>query len=967
MSPKSLPKVALAKPAVVKPTAQPTAQPAPKQAPSVLKPPAKKLEPLPSCGFAVGGSKKGELPLKTEKRARGKKVTIIPNVLGDATKLVKTLQALLGVGGIARQAEKGEWMVEVQGDQISRVTKCLLDFHCLQGISREAMEKLRKEQQAESTQKGVLIVDRTAQSKYLAQTQAPDGGRTKDDGERLRALEADFYEHFWDVKGSADDMSDVWEETLSGERSERTEEKTVPQTDAELMVSLKVLGMFAEPGWAVRDFHRQLEESGTSLKRGLMPKSRDVNEGPGRKQVDSNLHSRQKHSDWKSSTGAKGFRFTPAAKAITAYERGEALQPEEKVQNAPAPGMVVEEDEHGGLVAMFSFSLPFAVPASRLTEEEVLILRKRALCSVERPIGADLDRIHTILPGVQCSLDCSTFGIDLALSECRFMDHRGNASAEGCGESAKDKPSKKGPTDAEKEEMKLEKKLREICALRNRSLEPGAEPLEKLQAEKVARRCELFQTVAELKLRRAEKELMKVFKKHEQGFRDAFWERETETQFGDNLDRDRLAPAQNEPFGSFDESSRDGPITVSTDGVEAESRVQRWTGLRVHLAVAVGEVAAFAIEVVSGLVRLGWAASGGSVGDLGSDGKGFGYGGTGRKVHAGAFEEYGQALQAGDVVHCEAEREDGRVRVGFARNGEALGVAFDLSEEEVFGVSADKAFCAALCGKGFKVRIVSAECMPLDEAPGLPDFVEFDPPRPAIVVADFSDDSVEEDDLLRLWEGDTVQVASDDGAGSLFGYFLDIDDGGWFPRECVRFLDEALDEADSAADDDWAADAAACAEEIASGGDGAWIEQRPGGASWGAAPDPPSAVDWGEPSEGAESPSAPSSAATRFSPPQRAVERDPAVDEARSLPTSSASRDVVLLSKAAAVSSCVDGLVEWLASLSLERYKAAAFAWCEEEGAVTLDEVKENWEDFSQALSLRPLEKKRLAKAMASI
>lgn len=56
-----------------------------------------------------------------------------------------------------------------------------------------------------------------------------------------------------------------------------------------------------------------------------------------------------------------------------------------------------------------------------------------------------------------------------------------------------------------KEEAKLEKKLREISALRSR--QQSGEVLEKLQAEKVNRRAELFGQVAELKLRRGHEEL----------------------------------------------------------------------------------------------------------------------------------------------------------------------------------------------------------------------------------------------------------------------------------------------------------------------------------------------------------------------------------------------------------------------------------------------------------------------------
>ena len=44
--------------------------------------------------FVVAATKKGELPVKTEKRSRGKKVTVITNVKGEAAKLLSALQSL---------------------------------------------------------------------------------------------------------------------------------------------------------------------------------------------------------------------------------------------------------------------------------------------------------------------------------------------------------------------------------------------------------------------------------------------------------------------------------------------------------------------------------------------------------------------------------------------------------------------------------------------------------------------------------------------------------------------------------------------------------------------------------------------------------------------------------------------------------------------------------------------------------
>ena len=55
-------------------------------------------------------------------------VTIIGNVTGDATRLARALQTMLGVGGSVRQAEKGAWCVEVQGVREPRSPK-RYEFH----------------------------------------------------------------------------------------------------------------------------------------------------------------------------------------------------------------------------------------------------------------------------------------------------------------------------------------------------------------------------------------------------------------------------------------------------------------------------------------------------------------------------------------------------------------------------------------------------------------------------------------------------------------------------------------------------------------------------------------------------------------------------------------------------------------------------------------------------------------------
>jgi len=58
----------------------------------------------------------------------------------------------------------------------------------------------------------------------------------------------------------------------------------------------------------------------------------------------------------------------------------------------------------------------------------------------------------------------------------------------------------------------------------------------------------------------------------------------------------------------------------------------------------------------------------------------------------------------------------------------------------------------------------------------------------------------------------------------------------------------------------------------------------------------------------------------------------------------------------------VPDLEEWLQELRLEEYVVAAAKWCSEMGAVALEEIAENIEDFSADISLKPIERQRVQK-----
>lgn len=812
---------------------------------------------LPPCGFAVGGTKKGDLVLKVEKRARGKKVTVIPNVTGDATKLVRALQSLLGVGGTVRQAENRTFSVEVQGEQTTRVEKVLLDFQCIRGVSSSGLEDVRTRSDPKRTDSAV---DRSAATKFLAQTQG--GKPLSAEEERRRALEqeADFYGRLWATVGNSD-MSDVWEESLS--ENLRVESESIPVTQelGDLNVSLKALGMLAECGRAIKEFW---DTSGFTIqqfrKMALNPGAHLLDDGPGRRVVPSNLRSRQKLTDFRSGGARGGSYFSAPCSAIDEYEKGKARGKGEKdAAEHPVTDedvkMIVKTEEEGWYTASLSYVAPLPIPKSRLPDNERQTVAKRALKSLQEPLNEALAGIETLLPGVTCQLDCNTFGLDLFLRECDFVF-------------APKKDTGKPPSTLDKEEMKLEKKLREILVLRRRKVE--GEVLEKLQDEKIAKRQELFEQVAELKLRKAEKELLKIFKRSTQAFQETFWELEFPALYSeDSTDGDRGSRQQ---FGLFNESACEGPIVISSDGTRAESRSPQWVGVPLLLQVHNAEVGAFAVEVLEGLLRLGWAAPNAAIGDLGSSSGSFGFGGTGKKVTAGKFEAYGKPFTAGDVIHCEAEREGGRLKIGYAKNQEPLGLAFDVPDE----LKPTSGIVGVVCGKSFKARLLFAECVPLDEATGLENFTDYDPPLLAVALTDFRTEATDSEDQWELLTGETVHISSSDGEGWLFGYFLEPEDGAWLPVDSVRILGE-----DSAQDE---------------------------GDDWGAPP----VADF-------EACSAP----------------DP-----------------------------IPGLQEWLQDLSLQKYSEGVAQWCTENGAVELEEVIECWEDLAVFLNLKPLERKRLEKAV---
>jgi translation initiation factor 1 (eIF-1/SUI1) len=76
--------------------------------------------------YTVTRTKKGKLPITYENRSKGKKVTVVSNISGNAEQLLAELRRRLGVGGVSRGA-----FIELQGDQQKFVEQFLNKHPCV--------------------------------------------------------------------------------------------------------------------------------------------------------------------------------------------------------------------------------------------------------------------------------------------------------------------------------------------------------------------------------------------------------------------------------------------------------------------------------------------------------------------------------------------------------------------------------------------------------------------------------------------------------------------------------------------------------------------------------------------------------------------------------------------------------------------------------------------------------------------
>lgn len=81
-------------------------------------------------------------------------------------------------------------------------------------------------------------------------------------------------------------------------------------------------------------------------------------------------------------------------------------------------------------------------------------------------------------------------------------------------------------------------------------------------------------------------------------------------------------------------------------------------------------------------VRVGWSAEEASL-QLGEDSISYGYDNSGKSCTASNFSDYGVTFTEGDVIGCYLDFESEEKTISYTKNGEDLGTAFTLSEEDL--------------------------------------------------------------------------------------------------------------------------------------------------------------------------------------------------------------------------------------------------------------------------------------------
>jgi ATP-dependent RNA helicase DDX1 len=154
---------------------------------------------------------------------------------------------------------------------------------------------------------------------------------------------------------------------------------------------------------------------------------------------------------------------------------------------------------------------------------------------------------------------------------------------------------------------------------------------------------------------------------------------------------------------------RDVSLAVSPDGFRVQARGEReWAGCRATIGVTSGKHYFEAVVADDGLVRVGWSTKEGKLDGLGGDVHSWGFGGTGKKSHAGTFSAYGPnggtAYAKDDVIGCLLDFDGGTIR--FTKNGRDVDGA-----EEAFHFDERKLRAVGMPGKRKNTKAPSASAL----------------------------------------------------------------------------------------------------------------------------------------------------------------------------------------------------------------------------------------------------------------
>jgi len=125
---------------------------------------------------------------------------------------------------------------------------------------------------------------------------------------------------------------------------------------------------------------------------------------------------------------------------------------------------------------------------------------------------------------------------------------------------------------------------------------------------------------------------------------------------------------------------KDQNLGIDESGLVCQStHPKAWCGSRSSMGVTgKGKYYYEAKIKTDGLCRVGWSTGNATL-NLGTDDKGFGFGGTGKKSNSGKFEDYGESFTLNDVIGCFIELDSGTIH--FSKNGKEFPIAYQIPEK----------------------------------------------------------------------------------------------------------------------------------------------------------------------------------------------------------------------------------------------------------------------------------------------